>query len=85
MLNIGGIDADEEWKLGVVAKHVHLRRDLDTVPVSQRLQQSPRAAHGDFNGPGVIDQRKGRRSTGAAQLLMTGSRQMNNALKSDQF
>jgi hypothetical protein len=55
VLNYSGDDADEDRKLDIVPKYMHLRRDLNTVSISQRLQQTAQAAHSDFNGPGVID------------------------------
>jgi hypothetical protein len=55
VLNFSGDDADEDRKLDIVPKYMHLRRDLNTVSISQRLQQRACPAHSDFNGPGVID------------------------------
>lgn len=55
VLNFSGGHADEDRKLDIVAEHMHLRRDPDTVSISQRLQQAPCPSHGDFDRPGVID------------------------------
>lgn len=65
MLNLRRVEANEEWQLDVIAKHMHLRRNLDTVSVSEGLQQSSRAADGHFDGSRIINQGKGRCSTGS--------------------
>ena len=85
MLNVGRFDADPVRDIVTRSEDPYLRTDLDTIPFTNRLEQSISPTNVNLDRACVIRKDKSDAAATAAQFLLVPASEVCNSFKRDHF